>query len=146
MEPLTECLLLYDFPIFNIIYQLVYQVNDFNQQIYDFILKFEISNYNNSIPNSSMKLFVFLAITSLAAGREKASTKPVNTSPKIEYPSPFFQSSYFTDQLDKAQKKNENLSAYYNKVKGKDNNLRGANNVVDGTSNNLRGFTNLVRG
>lgn len=75
-----------------------------------------------------MKLFVFLVITSIAAGRVKAPTKPVITSPKIKYPSATFKNSYSTDQVNVAQKKNDKFSVENNKVKGKDNNLRGFGN------------------
>lgn len=75
-----------------------------------------------------MKLFVFLVITAIAAVRQKAPTKPVKISPKIEYPSAISKKIYSTDQINIPQKKNDKLIVENNKVKGKDNNLRGFSN------------------
>lgn len=82
-----------------------------------------------------MKLFAFLAISSIAAGLgydTGDSNKYVYTRPKLEYSYPNYQSSFFSDQFNLGSKfmngRNGGLSAFYNKVEGKDNNLRGANN------------------
>lgn len=82
-----------------------------------------------------MKLFAFLAISSIAAGlgyQTDDYNKYVYTRPKLEYSYPNYQSNFFSDQFNLGSKfmngRNGGLSAFYNKVEGKDNNLRGANN------------------